>query len=71
MLPYVDAARRSGWGVIIANPNTNKEQGMDIAHSTTPDLHIWHIWKDYIVPSQFDQVHIVVQGMAGDSLNTI
>lgn len=73
MLPYIDACKRSGWGIFVLNPNQNKdpESNLEIAQSNTPDLHIWNIWKNYIVPSQFEDVYIVAQGAAGDSLNTI
>jgi hypothetical protein len=53
MLPYIDACKRSGWGCLIMNPNANidPETQLTILNSETPDMHVWNVWKDYIVPS--------------------
>ena len=61
MFPYIDACRWQQWGVMVMNPNANKDpdSGLEIVNSETPEKHIYHVWKNYIVNSGFKDIYIV------------
>lgn len=70
MLPYVERARREGYGVAILRPNANsvmvptetgKPKKISIHGSSSPEEHTLFVWDNFIAP-QTQATHIALLG---------
>lgn len=70
MLPYVERARREGYGVAILRPNANsvmvptetgKPKKVSIQGSSSPEEHTLFVWDNFIAP-QTSATHIALVG---------
>nr|CCA14465.1 RAC family serine/threonineprotein kinase putative [Albugo laibachii Nc14] len=75
MLPYLKTAIQSGYGIVIMNPNTNVAivQGhrAKILHSSSPEEHALHVWKQYVVPNAASEISIIALEEAGSLVKAV
>lgn len=74
MIPYFQAARRAGYGVLVMNPNMNTQvmvhadgssEKLPIHGSSTDEEHCEHVWKKYIFPAAAHKIHFIAYGSGG------
>ncbi|CAI5707920.1 unnamed protein product [Peronospora farinosa] len=69
MLPYLHTALSKGYGVIVMNPSTNTvtngNEKISIPFSSTPEVHVRHVWETYGVRTSCSQVYIAAYGRGG------
>ncbi|KAH9108886.1 hypothetical protein LEN26_007461 [Aphanomyces euteiches] len=63
MIPYIKAAKDSGYAVLVMNPSTNrvlvKGHPAKILHSSTPEEHVMYVWNTYILRCTASQIHLI------------
>ncbi|RHY38389.1 hypothetical protein DYB38_009529, partial [Aphanomyces astaci] len=73
LIPYIKAARKSGYAVLVMNPSTNRMsvQGhsVKILHSSSPEEHVRHVWTTYIQPSAASLIHFISHDTSGLLVN--
>ncbi|RQM27861.1 hypothetical protein B5M09_008173, partial [Aphanomyces astaci] len=73
LIPYIKAARKSGYAVLVMNPSTNRMsvQGhsVKILHSSSPEEHVLHVWTTYIQPSAASLIHFISHDTSGLLVN--
>lgn len=75
MLPYLKTAIQSGYGIIITNPNTNiaivQGHRAKILHSSTPEEHVLHVWKQHVVPNAASEISVIALEEAGSLVKAL
>lgn len=80
MIPYFQAAIKSGYGVLVMNPNVNTQvmigsdgtpEKLPIRGSSTQEEHCEHVWKKYIFPSAAHKIHFIAYGYGGQLVSNL
>lgn len=68
MFDYVFRAQECGWAVLVANPNVSEVNGVPVAGSECPHLHLQTLWEAYVGPSAAACVLVVAHSYGGPAV---
>eukprot|EP00118_Oscarella_pearsei_P010906 m.69530 g.69530 ORF g.69530 m.69530 type:complete len:332 (+) comp35618_c0_seq1:121-1116(+) len=63
-LPFIHRAKKNGYGVLVMNTNFNVirqgKQPQEIRGSTTPEIHLEYVWKNFLSRCATQHIDIIV-----------